>query len=494
MIELHKPRDFNPCAPSQGLKLHPYWRREVLSVHSCKSAPIRRKASLVLSYGFFLLLLAALVAGCSLDPNVRKLKFLRQGDLYFEKGKYAEANYKRAQCLLRQSSWAAAFQELSRTVDLQPQNWPAHLDLGQLLLVGGKPQEAKDRAILILQGNPKHADAQILLSDADAALGNLEDALEEARTATEMAPDPSASLINLGMIQARTSAFDDAEASLKKAQSLDPGSITPLLALANLYERQRRWADAEKEFQSATSLTPKSTVPRMGLAGLYDAQVQDSLAEKVLTDSKQQLSDDPAAYRMLGDYYLRHGENAKALAEFGALSAAHQNDPTVRKTYIQLLISNGRIDEANPLNDAILKKTPQDAEALILKGQIQLQQKKVDESIPSLEQALKYAPDDAMGHYQLRSAFQQEGNTQQAKSEWREAVRLRPNFSEAWKALGVNALQNGDWRELEPIADQLKTIAPRAAEGYLYHATARMNQGDASAAEADLNQLLLIVP
>src|SRR6266480_359381 len=99
-----------------------------------------------------------------------------------------------------------------------------------------------------------------------------------------------------------------------------------------------------------------------------------------------------------------------------------------------------------------------------------------------------------MGHYQLGSAFQQKGNTQQAKSEWREAVRLRPNFSEAWKALGVNALQHGDWRELEPIADQLKTIAPRAAEGYLYHATARMNQGDASAAEADLNQLLLIAP
>jgi len=66
-------------------------------VHSCRSVPIRRKASLLWSYAFFLLL-AALVAGCSLDPHVRKLKFLQQGDLYFEKGKYAEANisYSRA--------------------------------------------------------------------------------------------------------------------------------------------------------------------------------------------------------------------------------------------------------------------------------------------------------------------------------------------------------------------------------------------------------------
>src|SRR6267378_3660993 len=399
--------------------------KEWLSVYYCKSTPIRRKASLVLSYGLFFLL-AALLAGCSANPNARKLKYLHQGDLYFEKGKYPEANisysralqidprfvdahYKRAQCLIKQSSWAAAFQELSRTVELQPENWPAQLDLGQLLLAGAKPQEAKDRALLILHGNPEHSDAQ-------------------------------------------------------------------------------------KVFHAAISLAPRSTLPRIALTGLYLAQGQESLAEKVLTDVKQQLSDDPSAYRMLGDYYLTHGENAKALAEFSALSAVHQNDLAVRKTYIQLLIVNGRIDEADQLNDVILRKTPQDAEASILQGQIQLRQKKVDESVQSLQQALRYAPENAMGHYQLGAAFQLKGSTQQAKSEWREAARLRPNFSEAWRALGLTALQHGDWRELEPIADQLKTIAPRSADGYLYHATARMNQGDALAAEADLNQLLLIAP
>src|SRR6266550_7166978 len=172
MIKIQKIRDITPNALSQGLKLHPYLPKEVLSVYSSKSAPTRRKASLVLSYGLFFLL-AVLVAGCSRDPNARKLKYLQQGDLYFEKGKYPEANisysralqidprfveahYKRAQCLLKQSSWAAAFQELSRTVDLQPQNWPAQLDMGQLFLADGKLQEAKDRALLILQGNPKH--------------------------------------------------------------------------------------------------------------------------------------------------------------------------------------------------------------------------------------------------------------------------------------------------------------------------------------------------
>ena len=492
------------------MKLHEYLRKGVTVLYSCKSRSIRSRRSF-LPYYIFFLLLAALVAGCTRDPNVRKLKYLQQGDLYFTKGKYPEANisysralqidprfveahYKRAQCLLKQSSWGAAFQELSRTVDLQPENWPAQLDLGRLLLAGGKPQQAKDHALLILHGNPKHVDAQILLSVADAALGNLKDALEEAGNATEMAPDRAANLINLGLIQAKASAFDHAEASLKKAQSLDPTSVTPVLILANFYQRQKRWADAEKEFQAAISLTPNSPMPRMALASLYLAQGQESLAEKVLTDTKQQLGDDPAAYRALGDYYLSRGENVKAFAEFGALSALHQNDLTVRKTYIQLLILNKRIDEANQLNDEILRKSPQDADALILKGQIQLQKEKVDESVQSLQQALKHAPENALGHYQLGVAFQQKGSTQQAKSEWREAVRLRPNLSVAWSALGANALQHGEWRELESVADQLKTIAPRSADGYLYHATARLNQGDALGAEADLNQLLLVAP
>jgi len=66
-----------------------------------------------------------------------------------------------------------SLQELSRTVELQPENWPAQLDLGQLLLAGAKPQEAKDRALLILHGNQNTRTHKYFLSNADAALGIL---------------------------------------------------------------------------------------------------------------------------------------------------------------------------------------------------------------------------------------------------------------------------------------------------------------------------------
>jgi Tfp pilus assembly protein PilF len=76
------------------------------------------------------LILAVVAAGCFRNPNVRKQKFVDQGDAYLKEGKYREAQisyaralqidprfvpalYKSAQCSMRLGNWNVAFQELS---------------------------------------------------------------------------------------------------------------------------------------------------------------------------------------------------------------------------------------------------------------------------------------------------------------------------------------------------------------------------------------------
>jgi len=85
-----------------------------------------------------LLLLLLVCAGCNRDPK----KFLAKGDQSFDSGKYpealiyygralqldprfADAHFKLAETHLKMKSWAAAFNELQRTVELQPENWKA---------------------------------------------------------------------------------------------------------------------------------------------------------------------------------------------------------------------------------------------------------------------------------------------------------------------------------------------------------------------------------
>jgi tetratricopeptide (TPR) repeat protein len=334
----------------------------------------------------------------------------------------------------------------------------------------------------------------MILSSADAALGNSKNALREAQEATELAPDQSAVFINLGVLQARTGDTKGAEATLRKAKTVDSTGVTAMMTLGGLYEQQRRWTEAAQEFQAAITHAPNNPMPRAALASVYMNQGQDALAEKTLTEAKEQLKNDPAAYRMLGDYYLGRGENSKALTEFSALAAQYPKDRQVRKTYIQLLVLNHRIDEAASLTDDLLKSAPQDVEGLVLKGEIQLQQGKVDDSIQTLQQALHASSDNAFAHYQMGLALRQKAKPQEGESELHEAVRLSPSLYEAWRALGEIAVQRGDWSGLHNIAMELKKIAPRAAEGYLFDATSRMNQNDPASAEGDLDQLVAIAP
>jgi tetratricopeptide (TPR) repeat protein len=457
------------------------------------------------------LLLASVFSGCISTPAARTQKFYDQGLRDFSRQKYPEAiisfsralqidprfvdaHYQLAQCHQRQGNWAGAVRELQRTIELQTENSHAQIDLGRIMLAGGKNQDAKDRALVVLHSDPKNLDAEILLSNADTLMGNLKDAVDEAQAAVTLAPDQIRTHVNLAVVQQKAGADDAAETALRKAQLVDPASPIPRLALGNLYERRNRWADARAEFQAAIALVPKDPQPRSSLAVLYLKQGDQSAAEKVFADAKQQVPDDPAIYRLLGDYYMSQGNFSAALSEFGALSTRYQKDLPVRKTYVQLLILNHRTDEATQLNDAILAAAPNDPESLILRGQIQIQQNHLDDSILTLRQALSFDSNNAMGHYQLGVAFQKKGQPEQADGEWHTAVRLRPDLQQAWSALGTSAAQRSDWRSLEPIADQVRKIAPSSPDGYLFHATAMFNQGDAVAAEADFKQLIQIAP
>ena len=452
-----------------------------------------------------------LLAACSRDPNARKQKFLVQGNQEFDQGKYADAmiyygralqidprfpdtHYKLAQTYMRTGSWASAYQELLRTVDLQPENWAAQLDLGKLQLAGGKPRDAKDRALLLLKSKQNDADAKMLLSDADVALGNLNDAIREANDAIAIAPDRAMLYLNLGHIQARMNDFPAAEQSFRKATALDPNSVMALLTLGKFYQQQKNWVDAEKCFKAAIDKTPKDVSARAALAALYFNQGQTNQAEEVLRQAKQQLSGDPNAYRLLADSYLARGQSEKALTELAELAGKYPNDLSVRKSYAQLLLLGNRAGEAKNQVQQILQKSPQDPEALILRGQLELRENQLEQAITTLQSALKSAPENAIGHYQLGLAYKQKGNAEQAESEWREAVRLRPNMTEAWVALGMSATQRADWRGLEQISNELRKNSPHSVEGYLFHATARFNQGDAAGAEADLKRLAEAAP
>ncbi len=174
----------------------------------------------------FLALGMALAAGCSRDPNVRKQKAFDSGNKYFDAGKYPEAcieyqnalqidshfiaaHEKLADCFLKREMWSAAYQELTRTVDLEPQNFKLQIELGNLLLAGRHSKEAEDRAQLVLSQDANNVDAHVLMANTYALTGDTASALQEIRTAIQLAPDLSKLYLNLAAIQAGAKQIDD---------------------------------------------------------------------------------------------------------------------------------------------------------------------------------------------------------------------------------------------------------------------------------------------
>ncbi len=139
---------------------------------------------------FTALVAAAILVGCTRDPNVLKQKHFARGESYFQHAryreaaiefqnaiqidpKYAEAHYELAQTYLKEADWLHAYQELMKTVEINPNNLKAQLDLADLLLAAGKIPDARNHAEIVLQSEPQNAQAQTIISRADAAQGDL---------------------------------------------------------------------------------------------------------------------------------------------------------------------------------------------------------------------------------------------------------------------------------------------------------------------------------
>ncbi|MFZ0420069.1 MAG: tetratricopeptide repeat protein, partial [Candidatus Sulfotelmatobacter sp.] len=189
-----------------------------------------------------------------------------------------------------------------------------------------------------------------------------------------------------------------------------------------------------------------------------------------------------------------NGDLDKATAEYASLYSDHPKNALVKRNYIQLLILKNRLDEATKLNDELLKANAHDVDALVYRGQIQLRRNDAAGAVEALQQALKDDPNNAVAHYHLGTAFDMQHNDARAESEWRDAVRLRPDLTDAQRALATLEIRRGDLDALTQTAQQIIGGAPQAPDGYLMRALAEMNRQKYSDAQQDLTKAMGLAP
>jgi tetratricopeptide (TPR) repeat protein len=459
-------------------------------------------------------LLAVVLTGCTRDPNVRKQKYFASGQRFFADAKYreaiiqfsnavqtdprfAEAYYQLAQTYLKLGDSNRAYPELMRTVELAPDNYRAHTDLANLLVTVRNPDgtpiqeslnQAKTHLDLIREKLPNAPETHEAWANYYAAQNNLGPALQEMQQAIALDPNRSESYLLLALLQLRAGFPDQAETNFKKAAEVDPRSMNAQLALGGFYQARNRLPEAEQQFRHAIAVAPKDPGPRSALVRLLMQEGKTAETEALLQQTKKDLPDNSDGYRMLGDFYFHNGELDKAIDEYTSLYKDHPKDILVKKNFVQLLILKNRLDDAAKLNDEVLKANPRDVDALIYRGQIMLRRTQNSAAVDAFQNALRDDPDNAIAHYQLGVAYDQQHDESRAESEWQEAVRLRADLTDAQRALAALEIRRGDVDALLRTAQQIITTQPYAPDGYLFKGVADLARQNFSDAQHDAEQ------
>ena len=459
----------------------------------------------------FPLLLLFLLSSCSGDPRARKQKYFQNGQRYFEKGKYSEAaiefmnaikvdpnyadaHHQLAESYLRLQKPDGAFQELGRTLQLQPENYPTRIELANLLVLSHNLSEAQDQIGILLQKRPGDPAVHSVNSSLLAAQGNTAGAVEEMKKTILLDPARWQFYLSLAVLQARDHQPDAAEASLHRVIELDPTSSQARILLGSHYQSRGRYRDAERQFHEAIEVDQKNPEAYVALARLYLAEGKRVEAEDVARRAKADFPNNPAGYRLLGNLYFMTGDLNKALAEYSALNQAHSEDIPVKKGYIQLLLQKGQFTEASRLDAEILKANPDDRDAVVYRSQIQIGSGHANEATAALETVIKNDPRNSEAHYVLGVGLEKLGDHRRAESEWREAVRLRADMLDAVRALAGAAMGRGDMEALDQEASEIIRLQPASPEGYALRALSNVNRNRFSSAEADVQKAIEVAP
>ncbi len=136
------------------------------------------------------------------------------------------------------------------------------------------------------------------------------------------------------------------------------------------------------------------------------------------------------------------------------------------------LMESRKVPEARPLIEAYLKEKPEDAEALILLGQCQLQMMQSEPALATLEKAVELAPKNVEAHAALGMALLGEAGrkssisyARKGKKELEKALEIDPKHVASLENL-VGFYDNAPWivggdkDKAKDLVKRLKEIAP----------------------------------
>jgi Tfp pilus assembly protein PilF len=454
--------------------------------------------------------LSLTIAACTRDPDARKRANVANGDEYLAKQQAAEAiiEYRKAiqidpkfgeGRLKLATAYASvgdgpnALREYARAADLLPDDSDAQIKAGAFMLMANQFHEAQALASRVLAKDPKHVNAQILFANALAGLKDLNGAVTALEKAIELDATRSSSYADLGSIQLASGNQKAAETAFRRAVAIAPRSVDAHLSLANYQWAVGNMNEAHRELMAALEIDARHAVANRAMA-LFDLLTGKPSEAEPYLKTVVEVTNVPATKFFLAEYYVRSSREAEARAILEPLATEKDTFETATIRLARLDLVAGRFPEARQRLDAVLAKTPKNAQALALSGRLMLAQGDVPSALHKIEEAIKVDPQSFDAQYALGQAYVALGRPEEAVAALNEAIKINPKAQPARLTLARVRLGLGKPDDAAQLASEIIAAEPGNLDARLFLVQVLLVKHDTKAAERELGVLLATSP
>jgi tetratricopeptide (TPR) repeat protein len=425
---------------------------------------------------------------------------------------YARAYANLGSSLSTSGDLTEAIEVFKKALALEPNSVTAHLNLGIALRQHGDAEGALAHLRRVAEAEPNDFHVQYELAQTLRQSGDLAGAVAAFENALQIQPELREGYYGLGLALKQQSAavhkpvarapspadepykhaqeaaargdLDTAKEQLSEALRLDESHAESHNLLGFIFGQQGDLDSSLVHLRRSVALQPDSADAHyhLGVALWYSGSRKDAL-----TELRQSVRLDPAAG-------ASHAFLGTALRESGDLAAARQSLqraiallPPLPATYIDLGIVYLRLSDLD-------KALGQFEAGLNLPWPSPPPAPDWDAAIDGLRGALAKDPNRPEAHDVLGLLLGRKGaSTSEVVAEFREAVRLRPNFAEAYNSLGLVLTQADDDRAAIKAYREALRISPDYADAHA-NLGAALIPTDAEQAIVELEKAVALAP
>src|SRR5882757_8330041 len=379
--------------------------------------------------------ISILLTGCTAAS--RKARYTEKAERFYKAGEYDKAKI-----------------EYLNVIKIDQGDANAYARIGAMWVDEGVPLRAGAFLIKALELAPNDTGSRLNLARVYLAVGRISDARKEAMTILEKAPGNGEALLALVDTSRTPEEMSATEEQLAKFPQKD--SAYYHLAAAAIAAKKSDLSAAEAALQRAVAADPNFAAAHSALAGLYLAR--------------------------------KDNEKAGLELEKAAKLAKARSPETVR--FAQFKVQNGAAEEAKAFLANVTKQAPDFHPAWPILGRIANNEKKYDDALKLVENALSRDPANIDARLVQAESWIAKGETKKAVDSIENLDRTYPESPIVKYSLARLYVQTNNLDQAVAAADQAVNLSPRFLDAILLRAELHLEKGDAQSVVDSLSAVV----